>query len=167
VLQSVAARNPESLRLSSRERIARLEGEIAGLWSYVQAQKLNGPAGAIDSVVDEVTDVGHGGDDESDSGSEMSDASPADAVRELMTPAIVYVLARLLMVPDHACSQRTFSYFSTTVCLTHKTSESRCHGTHAELNHLKRDCLEQEVRSRACSLPNRMWLSWHHELPSG
>ncbi|KAK0268999.1 hypothetical protein LTR35_015094 [Friedmanniomyces endolithicus] len=80
VLQSVAARNPESLRLSSRERIARLEGEIAGLWSYVQAQKLNGPAGAIDSVVDEVTDVGHGGDDESDSESEMSDASPADAL---------------------------------------------------------------------------------------
>ncbi|KAK1059320.1 hypothetical protein LTR74_012718 [Friedmanniomyces endolithicus] len=80
VERAVAARNPESLRLSSRERIARLEGEIAGLWRYVKAQQPNGPAGTTDSVVDEVTDHGHGGNDEIDSELELSDASPATAL---------------------------------------------------------------------------------------
>ncbi|KAK0366020.1 hypothetical protein LTR02_006461 [Friedmanniomyces endolithicus] len=65
---------------AASNRIARLEGEIAGLWRYVKAQKPNVPPGTTDSVVDEVTDDGQGGNDEIDSESEMSDASPATAL---------------------------------------------------------------------------------------
>ncbi|KAK0982929.1 hypothetical protein LTR54_014494 [Friedmanniomyces endolithicus] len=65
---------------AASNRIARLEGGIAGLWRYVKAQKPNVPPGTTDSVVDEVTDDGQGGNDEIDSESEMSDASPATAL---------------------------------------------------------------------------------------
>ena len=146
---SVAARNPESLRLSSRERIARLEGEIAGLWRYVKAQQPNGAAGTTDSVIDEVTDDGQVGNGEIDSESEVSDASPATAVRRLMvmTTPVCETLADGSGI--YAFSQRIFSYSSTTVCSTHKTSQSRFHNTHASKSLPKRGCLERGVRSNA------------------
>ncbi|TKA28334.1 hypothetical protein B0A54_16133 [Friedmanniomyces endolithicus] len=77
-------RHPVVIAWSGVERrIARLEGEIAGLWRHVKAQKPNVPPSTTDSVVDEVTDDGQGGNDEIDSESEMSDASPATAPTHL------------------------------------------------------------------------------------
>lgn len=84
MLQNVVARNPETLRLTSRDRIARLEGSVASLWKYLKTQQPNALSDTIESAVGGVREDEHCGESENDSQSSvMSDPSPANPPKHL------------------------------------------------------------------------------------